>query len=112
MFKPDAVLERWYADYNKRFFDGRLPKDALVGFNPELEENILGLSIHEEDSDTKHQFHHIHVNPLAHSCKQQIQLTLLHEMAHIAIFPYVKHGKKFNDEMLRLATRGAFNGLW
>ena len=35
-----------------------------------------------------------------------------HEMSHIKLHPYRKHGKKFNAEMLRLAEAGAFNDLW
>ena len=38
--------------------------------------------------------------------------VLLHEMAHIKLHPYRKHGKRFNAEMLKLAEAGAFNDLW
>lgn len=40
------------------------------------------------------------------------RMTLLHEMAHMALWPDRKHGKKFTAEMLRLAQLGAFDKLW
>jgi len=43
------------------------------------------------------------------------QLTLLHEMVHVKHYPracWLRHGKEFTAEMLRLAQAGAFKGRW
>lgn len=41
--------------------------------------------------------------------------TLLHEMAHIALYEKdrrTEHGPRWQSEMLRLAKQGAFRELW
>lgn len=44
------------------------------------------------------------------------ELTLLHEMVHLAILSEgdrrTQHGRKFELRMLRLAKQGAMCGLW
>jgi len=42
----------------------------------------------------------------------QANWAVLHEQVHIKLYPYRKHGKRFNQEMLRLAGAGAFDDLW
>ena len=42
----------------------------------------------------------------------QAKLTLLHEMAHLALPNKIEHGSVFQKEMVRLAKAGAFEGLW
>jgi predicted metal-dependent hydrolase len=40
------------------------------------------------------------------------KMTVLHEMVHVKLAPYLGHGKKFQDEMKRLAEMNAFKGMW
>jgi hypothetical protein len=35
----------------------------------------------------------------------------LHEQVHQRLYPYQRHGKRFNAEMLRLEA-GAFDEIW
>jgi hypothetical protein len=38
--------------------------------------------------------------------------ALLHEQVHQRLYPYQRHGKRFNQEILRLAEVGAFDEIW
>lgn len=116
MFKPYKRLQKWYDKYNKLYFDGKLPK-AEVGLNDELEGTkpnleCYGITVSFTDDDTKTTVVQIHINPELHVTFDQARLTLLHEMVHIFLFPYDKHGKKFHDAMKTLAIKGAMDALW
>lgn len=39
-------------------------------------------------------------------------LVLLHEMAHLAVGRWFSHGTIFDEEMTRLACKGAFSDIW
>jgi len=54
----------------------------------------------------------IRVNPAVRGWKALRNWVVLHEMAHIHIYPNRNHGKKFQAEMLRLAQIGAFKDVW
>jgi len=112
MFKPSKILMRRFNKFNQLYFDGRLP-ECQVGFDDELRPEILGELFgltEEEDTTLKH--FQIHIAPRVDQTTEQLLMTLLHEMAHLSLYPHVKHGKKFNAEMLRIANRGGFDGLW
>lgn len=107
--KEDKRLKKYYDNFNRIFFDGKLPRDTRVGWNSE----ILGYAytVGIEDTETKHKFFLIYLDKKKHFDTKQVLLTLLHEMAHIHLYPDMKHGKKFDREIIRLAVRGAFKGL-
>jgi hypothetical protein len=65
-----------------------------------------------EEDGLEHKVLQIHIDPSRHHGNEQIRFTLLHEMAHVKLLPWRKHGKKFQDEMKRLAGRDAFEELW
>jgi hypothetical protein len=114
MFKPDKRLQRWYKKYNHDFFDGQLPSDVQVGYN-ELEGMYGTLAVNiwtSEEDGLEHKVLQIHIDPRKHHGSEQTHFTLLHEMAHVRLLPWRKHGKKFQDEMKRLAGRDAFEELW
>jgi predicted SprT family Zn-dependent metalloprotease len=54
----------------------------------------------------------IRLNPVMRFESKVYKFTLLHEMVHVKLYPYRFHGKKFDQEMLRLACAGAFNSIW
>lgn len=103
--QPDPQLKRWFRQYNQKYFDGGLPSDTRISYcwvtkahgNCNLE------------SDGKF---HIRINPDGTGTREARKFTLLHEMCHVKLWPNGAHGKAFNQEMLRLATAGAFEGLW
>lgn len=111
MVKADKRLQNFYDRANRLYFDGGLPNDTIVSLNDEIKEKH-GLTVGISDDDTKHTFFMIYIHPDMHVTRQQVQMTLLHEMCHVKLYPYMKHGKRFDDEMIRLAVRGAFRDLW
>ena|SRR6185312_9215877 len=112
MYKADKRLKTIYLRYNREAFDGTLPTDTEVGWNDELKDKMYGITLGIADEDTKHLFFQIHVNEELRRWPEVVRLTLLHEMNHIYLYPYMKHGKRFEEAMVRLAGRGMFKGLW
>lgn len=112
MFKQNNKLQRWYSKYNKEFFDGALPKEVQVGFNDAIPDDH-GVQITVNlDYPPGHEITQIHLNEESHRSNRQLKMSLLHEMAHIKLHPYSKHGKRFESEMLVLASKGAFKEIW
>lgn len=116
MFKSDKRLLYWYRKYNKLYFDNKLPTTILVGWNDEMkadtcaQHNGVGLELAEDGITLRITV--IHLDPKKHVGSTDTRLSLLHEMCHVALFPYDKHGKKFKDEKRRLAMLGALDDLW
>lgn len=108
--KPDKRLKTRYDRYNKAYFDGTLPGDTKIILSEDLDK--YGLTVAIEEEDINHLFFHIYINPKFHYDGRQIAGTLIHEMSHVKLYPYMKHGKKFDEEMKRLAMRDAFRGIW
>lgn len=112
MFKPSKLLKTQYDKANKYYWDGELPDDVSVGWNSELTKEALGMTVIVEDEETNHRIIQIHLHTDIKHLKGVWLMTLLHECCHVKLHPYMKHGRKFNEEMLRLAGRHAFYGLW
>ena len=108
--KPDKRLKSRYDRYNKAYFDGTLPGDTKIILSETIANYGLTIAIEEEDS--KHLFFVVYINPTMHYDGRQMAGTLIHEMAHCKLYPYMKHGRKFDEEMKRLAMRDAFRGIW
>ena len=101
--KSDQQLKRIYTKYNRLYFENSLP-DAFVWWEPTA--SAYANCIFEED------VWKIRLSPSTAGWSAITKWSLLHEMVHIKLHPYRKHGKKFNAEMLRLAQMGAFNDIW
>ena len=101
----DRQLRRWYRAANERWFAGALPDDTDL-----LYARCEGCSA-IADRDASEAFF-IQINPAYAIDRRMVQLTLLHEMTHIALWPYKRHGNRFEAEMLRLAKAGAMKGKW
>ena len=102
-------LTNLYLRYNKKYFDNRLPQDVEVDWKDMSESSAIGCNATYEDSFVAHS---IYIDSTIKEYTTIVKLTLLHEMCHVGLYPYSKHGKRFDEEMLRLAMRGAFKGLW
>ena|ERR1700744_668168 len=100
----DKQLRRWYREYNQKWFSGELPEDTDVLYAPI--EGTHGDALGHADQSV------IRINPACAIDSRIIRMTLLHEMVHVALWPYNTHGARFEAEMLRLAAAGAFKGLW
>lgn len=99
----NADLRYWYWFYNRKYFKGRLPK-ARVKFK-RIEPRDLGECLLEDKT--------IHIAKELKRWPCIAKSTLLHEMVHLSLsHSNQEHGRKFQKEMLRLAKKGAFKGLW
>ncbi|HTV07820.1 MAG TPA: SprT-like domain-containing protein [Candidatus Aquilonibacter sp.] len=101
----DRQLRRWYRDFNRRFFGGCLPSDADVLYAPV--DGAHGDALVESNGEFT-----VRINPACAIDWRIVRMTLLHEMAHLKLWPYRAHGERFEKEMQRLACAGAFKGLW
>lgn len=113
----DADLVLTYAKYNRKFFGGSLPKMEVRWGR--LPRNLWAqaewyLSTGEAAKIT--------LSRRVAICNNLRDITLLHEMAHIALrntpshqegcTDETTHGSEFKAEMRRLAAEGAFDELW
>jgi SprT-like family protein len=117
-FKNSRSLCNWYKKYNKLYFDDRLTKDVLVGWNTDWPEDSdhcathSGIRFTEEEDGAEHHSELIQLDPKQHIGARDERLSLLHEMCHVALFPNSTHGKKFKNEKRRVAMLGALDDLW
>lgn len=58
--------------------------------------------------------HTLHFDKRFVDCDNLLKFFLIHEMAHVAAFPneQTPHDQAFQDEMIKLAFRGALKDLW
>jgi len=112
MFKPDKRLKKMYDKFNALYWDGRLPQDVTVGWSDKLasDGDSVGVQVTGEYLDV--QSHTIGIDINLRKTWTFVKSTLLHEMAHLAVHPYEGHGRIFDEEMLRIAIRGAFHDVW
>lgn len=105
MIVTNQDLARMYAEFNRKYFGNRLPKDMAVRY-ADLEGKWGRTNIYHD------------IRPLFIEISWQLRrtqcfsaMTLLHEMVHVK-YPRLNHGPKFHREMKRLAKIGAFNNWW
>ncbi len=105
MTESDPLLRKWYQTYNRKYFGGSLSDDVTLFWEQSSE--VYGDCNEMPDGDMV-----IRINPAIMGFTPLWQLTLLHEMAHLKLWPYENHGKPFQVEMLRLAALGALKKIW
>ncbi|HZP06810.1 MAG TPA: hypothetical protein VFB43_18060 [Terracidiphilus sp.] len=98
-----AQLRRWYVAYNKRWFGGKLPDDMDLFYAPD--DKAHGLAICHENGERM-----IKIDT-AIAGSRWAKMTLLHECNHHYTGDFT-HGVRFQAGMARLATLGAFRGIW
>jgi hypothetical protein len=108
----DPALRRQYLKYNDNYFDGKLPFDLLVYWEPSSGQLAQTIELETADAADEIPELAIRIDPTLRFSQAMWKMTLLHEMCHVKLFPYMSHGAKFQREMLRLAGVGAFKGLW
>lgn len=103
-----------YRRYNKRFFDGKLPHDIPIKYVEVPKNSFCGLTTMVAVDGLVLQC--IYLDKALRDRDSLIKFSLLHEMVHVKLHPTSTavdaHGKEFDDEMMRLAFRGAFHNLW
>lgn len=118
-------LQRFYAEYNQKYFNGRLPKDCKVVYEDLTKVKAIGHFCPSEwtayDPESKKfkpykTTYKIKICTRIKKFRRMVLCTLLHEMAHLSTdlkYPGRSgHGHYWQREMKRLANVGAFNGLW
>lgn len=95
-------LMRLFRKFNVKYFDGDLT-EPLIKYEHITTMKCFGLCEQLDDKSFV-----ITIDPQWASSRAFRHITLLHEMIHIAIWPYPSHGKTFQDETIRLALAGAY----
>jgi len=122
----NQALKRKFNEYNRKYFDGILPKDTVVDWHYELNHDASGAChIHGmmKCSQIPKSYgkcegkHLILINTRLWDDVEQSYMTLLHEMVHLQIGLWVtppkkSHGPEFQRGMMRLAKAGALARLW
>ena len=111
MTRGDLRLRRWYIKFNKAYFNGELPEDTIVFWQPTHDASAVTCPVFEV-ADGKFQ---ITIGPEVMGFGCYWKMLLLHEMTHVKLWrthPKHQHGKQFQAEMLRLVQAGAFRRLW
>lgn len=105
-------LQRTYARFNKKWFDGRLPAEIAMSFEDMKQTPNGGLCTTYQEPGLV--IHTIHLDRQFENCDKLLELFLLHECAHIAAYPNEKtpHDQAFQNEMIILAFKGALRDLW
>lgn len=114
----NANLMEHFLLFNRRYFDGRLPKPIFIEFSKKR--GLLGEARrYRFDEGNKHDvtpgwYWSITINERIRFSRSVWARTLFHEMVHME-FPEAKCGlysQRFNRRMKKLAKVGAFSGLW
>lgn len=98
-------LEKWYAQYNEKYFEGKLPENTKIWWQI-TPGNCANVTQNDQG------IFEIKVNPSYAMTRGHARQCVLHEMNHISLWPYLTHGPKFQMAMRRLASIGAFDGIW
>jgi hypothetical protein len=112
MMESDPSLRRAFLRYNDLYFDGRLPHDLTLYWEPSRGNlaETCELETLEDTGGTPDLV--VRLDPTLRFSSRMWHFTLLHELVHVDLYPHRGHGKRFQKEMLRLANAGAFHKLW
>jgi SprT-like family protein len=108
-------LQTLFAEFNYRYFDGKLPTIPVSWSASELKSGRFGACV--QNAQTRERF--ISIARTLRRFGGVTAMVLLHEMVHLCLNPCPDsdfagegHGPEFQCEMLRLATEGAFEEVW
>ncbi len=109
--QSDRQLLRLYNQYNNKYFNGELSEKVEIVWEPYPKCDGVICPIFEISDG----IFSIKIDPALKGSPCYARVVLLHEMVHASIWrahPKHKHGKLFQDRMLKLAQDGAFRNLW
>jgi len=114
VFSKDKALMRLYRRLNKKWFDGKLPNDVLVGWHYDGENyGCTGILVTKNSDGTTTESLAIALDPTIMNHSKWLMLTLIHEMCHVATQDEKKsHGPKFYKEKRRVMAAGAIDVWW
>jgi hypothetical protein len=101
-----AKLLEWYANANKDYFDGTLPKDTrIVWANLRADHSMADTSCNAYDCL-------IRMDPFVNISPATAHLTELHEICHVYTRNVdLDHGPEWQNCMTMLFRKGALDGL-
>lgn len=108
----DPALRRAYLKYNDLHFESQLPFGLTVYWEPASGNLGETFEIETLEDTGGEPDLGIRIDPVLRFSGRMWRFTLLHEMVHVKFYPDLSHGKKFQQEMTRLALAGAFKKLW
>lgn len=94
MLKSERQLKRMYNKFNVDYFDGELP-DVKIHYEP--------VSAYADCDKVDGEFV-IRINPSIGGWFDFLELTLIHEMVHVKLWPTRRHTARFDQEIARLMT--------
>lgn len=107
MLLSNYRLRRHYSRFNRLYFSNHLPPANIFFEYGDWKMGAAADVLVDPPNPPR-----LRVNPLYAHDWNTIDVGLLHEMAHIFIYPRgKKHTKAFHDEIDRLYSLGAYKGL-
>lgn len=118
--KSNPQLKRWFNEFNRKFFHGRLQRNTIVCYSRHNGCVARFLSRNFNDNDIAL----INLDPFHKRSQKLTRMSLFHEMAHQYIDDVLEivdrckyhkecsHGRAWKKLMRSLAARGAFDRYW
>lgn len=104
--KSDPKLRKWFLAINRSFFDGQLPLETRIWWQPCG--TSMGVSFEIEPAkDGKPAILGITIDPCLAGLPRLTKVVIAHECCHVKLWPIthlVDHGRKFDEEIQRLCT--------
>lgn len=107
----ERSLFRLYRIYNVKYFGNRLPKPELMRFR-RVYNGCAECDTQLDPETGQVRCKALNVHPVMKSWTTTVKTALLHEMIHVAVAPYDRHGGPFHRERLRLIRAGALDKLF
>ena len=105
-------LQKLYRQYNKKYFGGKLPAIRINFVSPaDMKKSGLGRGTCAVTCFENGVAVAVYISITRYKTWRYIKSDILHELCHIA-HPKAEHGPVFENEMKRLASAGAFKGIW
>lgn len=101
----DPYLLTEYRRYNRLLFGNSLRSDVILYWDA-----LEGLDAEIDDKLIPGKFV-IRVNTALAGWKNQWRICLIHEMAHLHLWPYEKHGEQWDREIVRLTKYKSYRKL-
>jgi hypothetical protein len=106
----DRQLKNQFASFNRKYFGGLLPENTVLIYEPVPKCDGVTCPVFEVADGC----FEIKIDPALKGSPCYWRIVLLHEMAHVAVWPRHpkhQHGKTFRDEISRLFAMGAYTKL-
>ena len=105
----DLGLRRKYNAFNKRYFNGELPSNTVIWYEPCV--RACGETVEIDGAEELG----IKIDPSVLVFSRLLDQTVIHEMAHVRLWPLgyklKDHGNRWDEEIKRLTTYKSYRKL-